>query len=194
MSILLQNSVQLTLTAAFRVYRTEKLIPLAAGLDFGDTHLSAVRALVIISAVVLMIVLTYLVRRTQLGRAMRAVALDREAAAMMGINVDRIIVITFFIGSALAGGAGVLNGLVFTRVWHTMGFTAGLKGFTAAVVGGIGNIPGAMLGGILLGLIEAFAVGFISPTYKDTITFIVLVVFLLIRPRGLMGAAVMQKV
>ena len=194
MSILIQNAVQLTLTAAYRVYRTDKLIPLAAGIDLGPARLSAVRALVIVSAIVLMVVLTYLVRRTQFGRAMRAVALDREAAAMMGVNVDRIIVLTFFLGSALAGAAGVLNGLVFTRVWHTMGFSAGLKGFTAAVVGGIGNIPGAMLGGLVLGLVEAFAIGFISPTFKESITFFALILFLLIRPRGLLGAPVMQKV
>jgi branched-chain amino acid transport system permease protein len=165
-SILIQNAVQLTLTAAYHTYRTDKLIPITAGIDLGPARLSAVRALVILSAIVLMIVLTYLVRRTQFGRAMRAVALDREAAAMMGVNVDRIIVLTFFLGSALAGAAGVLNGLVFSRVWHTMGFNAGLKGFTAAVVGGIGNIPGAMLGGMVLGLVESFAVGFISPTFK----------------------------
>jgi len=194
MSILIQNAVQLTLTASYRVYRTDKLIPLAAGIDLGPARLSAVRALVIVSAIVLMVVLTYLVRRTQFGRAMRAVALDREAAAMMGVNVDRIIVLTFFLGSALAGAAGVLNGLVFTRVWHTMGFSAGLKGFTAAVVGGIGNIPGAMLGGLVLGMVEAFAIGFISPTFKESITFFALILFLLIRPRGLLGAPVMQKV
>ena len=194
MSILIQNAVQLTLTASYRVYRTDKLIPLEAGIDLGPARLSAVRALVIVSAIVLMVVLTYLVRRTQFGRAMRAVALDREAAAMMGVNVDRIIVLTFFLGSALAGAAGVLNGLVFTRVWHTMGFSAGLKGFTAAVVGGIGNIPGAMLGGLVLGLVEAFAIGFISPTFKESITFFALILFLLIRPRGLLGAPVMQKV
>lgn len=193
-SILLQNGIQLTLTAAHRTYHTEKLIPFSAGFDFGDTHLSAVRALVIGAAILLMVGLTYLVNRTQLGRAMRAVALDREAAAMMGINVDRIIVATFFIGSALAGGAGVLNGFVFTNIWNTMGFTAGLKGFTAAVVGGIGNIPGAMLGGMLIGLIEAFSQGFVSSTYKDVITFLVLVIFLLIRPRGLLGATAAQKV
>lgn len=193
-SILIQNAVQLTLTANYRVYRTEKLIPLAAGLDIGDLHISATRALVIVAAVVLMVALTYLVQRTKLGRAMRAVAIDREAAATMGVDVDRIIVITFFIGSALAGAAGVLTGLVFTRVWHTMGFTAGLKGFTAAVVGGIGNLPGAMLGGMLLGLVEAFAVGFISPAFKEVITFVVLIIILLIRPRGLLGASVIQKV
>jgi branched-chain amino acid transport system permease protein len=193
-SILIQNAVQLTLTAQFRVYRAEKLIPISAGIDIGPAYLSAVRALVILAAIVLMIVLTYLVQRTKLGRAMRAVAIDREAAATMGVNVDRIIVLTFFIGSALAGGAGVLTGIVFPRIFHTMGFTAGLKGFTAAVAGGIGNIPGAMLGGMLLGLVEAFTVGFISPTFKEAITFLVLILFLLVRPRGLLGATAAQKV
>ena len=106
----------------------------------------------IVAAIVLMIVLQYLVRNTRLGKAMRAVSIDREAAAMMGVNVDQVIVFTFFVGSALAGAGGVLTGLVFTRIWHFMGFTAGLKGFTAAVLGGIGNIPGAMLGGFILGL------------------------------------------
>jgi branched-chain amino acid transport system permease protein len=193
-SILIQNTVQLTLSARFRVYQTEKLIPVDASLVFGGAHLSAVRILVIVSAVLLMLALTWLVQRTKLGRAMRAVAIDREAAATMGVDVDRIIVITFFIGSALAGGAGVLTGLVFPRIFHTMGFTAGLKGFIAAVVGGIGNIPGAMLGGMLLGLVEAFTVGYISPTFKDAITFFVLILFLLVRPRGLLGTTALQKV
>jgi branched-chain amino acid transport system permease protein len=125
---------------------------------------------------------------------MRAAAQDPDAARMMGIRIDYIIALTFFIGSALAGAAGVLVGLAFTQVWHLMGFTAGLKGFTAAVVGGIGNIPGAMLGGLLLGLAESFAVGFISPTYKDLIAFIVLVLVLLVRPTGLLGARIQQKV
>jgi branched-chain amino acid transport system permease protein len=145
-------------------------------------------------AVVLMIILWFLVHRTRLGTAMRAVATDSEAAAMLGVDVDRIIVVTFFIGSALAGAAGVLNGLVFFRVWHYMGFTAGLKGFVAAVLGGIGSIPGAMLGGFLLGLIEAFATGFISSTFDDAIVFLVLILVLLIRPSGLLGARRLQKV
>lgn len=193
-SIFLQNAVQLTLSAERRSLPAEKLIPVDAGIALGPAYLSAVRLLVIVSAVVLMIVLTWLVQRTKIGRAMRAVAIDREAAATMGVNVDRIIVITFFIGSALAGGAGVLNSLVFPLIFHTMGFTAGLKGFTAAVVGGIGNIPGAMLGGMLLGLVEAFTVGFISPTYKEAITFLVLILFLLVRPRGILGTTAIQKV
>ena len=193
-SFFIQNAVQLTFTAAYRNYETEKLIPPSLGIDIGDARLSATRALVIVSAIILMIVLQYLVRNTRLGKAMRAVSIDREAAAMMGVNVDQVIVFTFFVGSALAGAGGVLTGLVFTRIWHYMGFTAGLKGFTAAVLGGIGNIPGAMLGGFILGLAETFAVGFISSTYKDVVAFLVLVIVLLIRPRGLLGARIPQKV
>jgi branched-chain amino acid transport system permease protein len=193
-SFFIQNAIQLTLTAQFRNYETGKLIPPDMVFDLGSARLSATRALVIISAIVLMVVLQYLVRNTRMGKAMRAVSIDREAAAMMGVNVDRVIVFTFFVGSALAGAAGVLTGMVFTRVWHFMGFTAGLKGFTAAVLGGIGNIPGAMLGGFILGLAESFAVGFVSATYKDVVAFVVLVVVLLLRPRGLLGARIPQKV
>jgi branched-chain amino acid transport system permease protein len=193
-SFFIQNAVQLTLTAKFRSYETERLIDPNAVLDLGSARLSATRILVIVTAIVLMIVLQYLVRRTKLGKAMRAVAIDREAAAMMGVNVDQVIVFTFFIGSALAGAAGVLNSLMFTRINHTMGFVVGLKGFTGAVLGGIGSIPGAMLGGFLLGFAEAFATGFVSSTYKDVIAFVVLIIILLIRPRGLLGARVAQKV
>jgi branched-chain amino acid transport system permease protein len=193
-SFFLQNAVQLTLTAQFRTYQTEKLIPLELGVSLGPARLSATRALVIISAIVLMILLHYLVQRTRLGKAMRAIAIDREAAAMMGVNVDRVILATFFIGSALAGAAGVLTGVVFSRIGHVMGFNYGLKGFTSAVVGGIGSVPGAMFGGFLLGITEAFAVGFVSPTFRDVIAFAVLIIVLLVRPRGLLGARIVQKV
>jgi len=193
-SFFIQNAVLLTLSANYRTMRTEVLLPPRLGVDLGSARLSAVRLLVIAGAIVLMAALNLLVRRSRLGRAMRAVAIDRDAAAMMGVDVDRVIVATFFIGSALAGAAGVLVGLAFTQVWHFMGFTAGLKGFTAAVLGGIGNIPGAMLGGVLLGLTESLAVGFVSPTYKDLIAFVVLILVLLIRPTGLLGARIQQKV
>jgi branched-chain amino acid transport system permease protein len=192
-SFFIQNAVLLTLSASDRVVRTELLLPPRLGVDLGPARLSAVRAVIIVIAILLMVALNYLVRRTRLGRAMRAVAIDREAAAMMGVDVDRVIVLTFFIGSALAGAAGVLFGLTFTRISHLMGFTAGLKGFTAAVLGGIGNIPGAMLGGLLLGLAENLAIG-ISSTYKDLIAFVVLVLVLLVRPTGLLGARIQQKV
>jgi branched-chain amino acid transport system permease protein len=192
-SFFIQNAVLLTLSASDRVVRTELLLSPRQGIDLGPARLSAVRAVIIVTAIVMMVGLNYLVRRTRLGRAMRAVAIDREAAAMMGVDVDRVIVLTFFIGSALAGGAGVLFGLTFTRISHLMGFTAGLKGFTAAVLGGIGSIPGAMLGGLLLGLAENLATG-VSSTYKDLIAFVVLVLVLLLRPTGLLGARIQQKV
>jgi branched-chain amino acid transport system permease protein len=193
-SFFLQSAMQLIFSANFRTMKTELLLPPSLGINIGPARASAVRLLVIVGALALMVAMTVLVRRTRLGRAMRAVAIDREAADMMGVDVDRVIVMTFFIGSALAGAAGVMVGLAFTSVWHYMGFTAGLKGFTAAVLGGIGNIPGAMLGGLLLGLTESLAVGFISPTYKDLIAFVVLIVVLLIRPTGLLGARIQQKV
>ena len=192
-SFFIQNAVLLTLSASDRVVRTELLLSPRQGIDLGPARLSAVRGVIIATAILLMVGLHYLVRRTRLGRAMRAVAIDREAAAMMGVDVDRVIVLTFFIGSALAGGAGVLFGLTFTRISHLMGFTAGLKGFTAAVLGGIGSIPGAMLGGLLLGLTENLATG-VSSTYKDLIAFVVLVLVLLLRPTGLLGARIQKKV
>ena len=113
---------------------------------------------------------------------------------MQGIDVDRVIVATFFIGSALAGAAGVMVGLVFYKVYHLMGFVAGLKGFTAAVVGGIGSIPGAMLGGLVIGLSEAFITGYVSSTFQDVFVFSILIVLLLLRPTGLLGKADVQKV
>jgi branched-chain amino acid transport system permease protein len=125
---------------------------------------------------------------------MRAVAMDLDAAAMMGVDVNRVIVATFFIGAALAGSAGVMVGIVFFSIQHTMGFLAGLKGFTAAVLGGIGNIPGAALGGLLLGMAESFTSVYISATFRDVIAFLFLILILLIRPSGLLGKATVQKV
>jgi branched-chain amino acid transport system permease protein len=141
-----------------------------------------------------MVALTLFVARTQLGKAMRATAHDREAAAMMGIDIDRVIVVTFFIGSALAAAAGVLNCLVYQQVWPFMGFEAGLKAFIAAVIGGIGNIPGAMLGGIVLGLAEAFSIGYLSSRFSDAIVFAILIAVLIFRPSGLLGRAAVQRV
>ncbi|MQA74830.1 MAG: branched-chain amino acid ABC transporter permease LivH, partial [Solirubrobacterales bacterium] len=113
---------------------------------------------------------------------------------MMGVDVDRTIVRTFFIGSVLAGFAGVMVGLLFLQVWHLMGFLVGLKGFTAAVVGGIGSVPGAMLGGLLIGLAESFSAGYISSTYQNLIVFGLLILTMLVRPYGLLGRPDIQKV
>jgi branched-chain amino acid transport system permease protein len=162
--------------------------------SLGNLRVQYVQILVIASAVVLMIGLTLLVWRTTIGKAMRATSFDPEAASMMGIDIDRVIAFTFFVGSALAGAAGVMSGLVFQNIQPYMGFGAGLKAFTAAVVGGIGNITGAMLGGMIIGVAEAFTTGYLSSTFQNLIVFGLLIVFMLFRPTGLRGAAILQKV
>ena len=160
----------------------------------GALRIQYVQILVIGSAFVLMVVLSLLVSRTQVGKAMRATSVDLEAATMMGIDIDRVIVFTFFVGSALAGAAGVMNGLVYQNVNPYIGFQAGLKAFTAAVVGGIGNIQGAMIGGIMIGLAQTLTSGFLSSTFQDLIVFAILIVFMLFRPSGLLGSPAIQKV
>jgi len=195
-SFFLQAMALLLFSAQFRSYDTYEYVDIAGGIHQGNLNISWVRVFVIVSAITLMLLLMLLVARTRLGKAMRAVAYDREAAAMMGIDVDRVIVATFFIGSALAGAAGVMVGLVFYKVYHLMGFIAGLKGFTAAVVGGIGSIPGAMVGGLLIGLAEAFATGYLpqGSTFQDFWVFVLLIIVLLVRPSGLLGKADIKKV
>ena len=150
--------------------------------------------LVVAGAVVLMLALLYLVNRTRFGRAMRATAFDREAASMMGIDTDRVIATTFFIGSALAGAAGVMYCLWLSDIYFLTGFLYGLKAFTAAVVGGIGSIQGAMLGGLLVGLVETAAYVYVGGQWKDIVVFGILILFLLVRPTGLLGSHVIQKV
>jgi branched-chain amino acid transport system permease protein len=196
-SFFLQNSALLLFSADFRSYGTFQLDDGALfvkGIHWGPLNISLIRIIVIVSTAALMVGLTLFISRTRLGKAMRATAYDREAAAMMGIDVDRVIVVTFLIGSALAGAAGVMVGLVFQRVYHFMGFVAGLKGFTAAVIGGIGSIPGAMLGGLVIGLAEAFSTGYLSSTFYDLIVFGLLIAMLLVRPTGLLGKADIKKV
>ena len=196
-SFFLQNSVLLLLGPNYRSYDTFDLhggVLFVKGIHWGPLNLSLIRMIVIGSSIGLMIALTLLVQRTRLGKAMRATSFDREAASMMGIDVDRVIVATFLIGSALAGAAGVMIGLVFSRVFHFMGFIAGLKGFTAAVVGGIGSIPGAMFGGMFIGIAEAFSQGYVSTRFSDLMVFSVLIVVLLVRPSGFFGKPELKKV
>src|SRR2546426_905424 len=159
------------------------------------------QAVVIVATVILMTVLYLFVMRTRTGTAMRAVSEDMEVAALMGINVDRIIVITFAVGAAAAGAAGVLYALVFKQVHFFMGFYPGIKAFTAAVLGGIGNIPGAMLGGLFLGLFESVGpilvldgLGIVAPyQLKDVIAFTMLVMVLIFRPSGILGERLAGK-
>ncbi|HEY9847575.1 MAG TPA: branched-chain amino acid ABC transporter permease, partial [Candidatus Caenarcaniphilales bacterium] len=149
---------------------------------------------VLVVAVVLMVGLQLFVQYTRLGKAMRATAQNREAAKIMGINVNQIIALTFLIGGALAGAAGLLVGLYNNTVVFTMGFTAGLRAFTAAVLGGIGNIIGAMLGGVLIGVLSALSDQYLSSRWTNAWVFAVLVVILVFRPGGLLGENVQEKV
>jgi branched-chain amino acid transport system permease protein len=193
-SIFLQNSALLLFGAGFRDYDTFDLIGVKT-YNIGKLFFSVPQLLTVVAATCLMIALTVFVARTRLGKAMRSVSFDREAASMMGIDVDRVIAVTFFIGSALAGAAGVMFGLVFGQIYHFMGFIAGLKGFTAAVIGGIGSIPGAMVGGLIVGLAESYATGYLpqGSTFQNLYVFALLILVILIRPSGLFGRAAIQK-
>jgi branched-chain amino acid transport system permease protein len=155
---------------------------------------TVVQVLVVGTAVVLMAALILVVSHTRFGKAMRATAFDREAASMMGIDTDRVITSTFFIASVLAGAAGVMYGLYIGTTYYFIGFLAGLKAFTAAVVGGIGSIVGAMVGGVLVGLVESFAIGYVGGQWSDIVVFGILIACLLVRPSGLFGAQAIQKV
>lgn len=193
-SFVLQNAMLLLAGARHRALQPELLLAPELGLELFGARISASRLLLLLTAIVLLIGLYLVVHRSSLGRSMRAIAADREAAAMLGINVNRVVSWTFFLSSALAGAAGLLVALVFTRVWHLMGLEAGLKGFTAAVLGGIGSLPGSLAGGLLLGLAESLGAGLISATYSDIIVFAVLILTLLLRPAGLFGRRSTPKV
>jgi branched-chain amino acid transport system permease protein len=197
-SFFLENAALLVLGAQYQSYNTFNWDN-GALWSVGFTLPAGVRValpqiIVVVGTLVLMVGLTLFVNRTQLGRAMRATSFDRQAAEMMGIDVNRVIAATFFIGSALAGAAGIFNGLVYQQVWAYMGFEAGLKAFTAAVIGGIGNLPGAVVGGLVIGIAESFTVGYISSTFSDAIVFLILIAVMILRPSGLLGRAAVAKV
>jgi len=192
-SIFLQNAVMLTQGARMKVYMTSLLFPRDWRIQIVGASVSALVIVMVGVAALMMWGLHLLVQRTTLGRSIRAVAEDREMAAIMGVNVRRVIALTFFMGSALGGAGGVLVGLYYTQIDFFMGYSAGLKAFTAAVLGGIGNIRGAMLGGLILGLVESLAVTFMNPAYKDVVAFVLLILVLVIRPTGLLGESVAAR-
>jgi branched-chain amino acid transport system permease protein len=166
-----------------------------------ELNIQVKSVIVIVGAVIMVVTLNYLVNATKLGKAIRSVAQDRTTASLMGININRIILMTFLIGGALGGAAGALFALKFTRIDPFVGFFPGLKAFTAAVLGGIGNITGALLGGIVLGMLETFAGSYLSvftmgafgAEYKDILAFAILIAVLIFRPSGLLGEQVGQK-
>ena len=189
-SIFLQNVMMLIIKARMQVYPD---IIEEEFLEFGRFSISYFQIFIISGSLLLMVGLYLFIQKTKTGKAMRAVAEDREAASLMGIDVNRIILVTFVIGSALAGAAGVMVGIYYTQINHMMGFIPGIKAFTAAVLGGIGNVPGAMLGGYFLGLAEAFGVLFMPAEYKDVIAFGLLVLVLIFRPSGILGEVVSER-
>jgi branched-chain amino acid transport system permease protein len=175
--------------ARMKVLMTYRVFPRTWRFDVFGVNVSALVLMIAAISALMMWGLHMLVQRTTLGRSIRAVAEDREIAAVMGVNVWGVVATTFMVGSALGGAAGVLVGLYYTQIDFLMGYSAGLKAFTAAVLGGIGNIRGAMLGGVLLGIIESLASTFINPAYKDAVSFAVLILVLVFRPGGILGEA-----
>jgi branched-chain amino acid transport system permease protein len=192
MSIFLQNYVMLAQTSDFLPF--PNLIPEMSFLEPLSPFMAPTEVVIVLTTAVVMILLIILVRFTKMGRAMRATAQDRNMALLVGINVNRVISHTFIIGSALAAVGGILIASHVGRINFYIGFIAGIKAFTAAVLGGIGSIPGAMLGGFMLGLIENFGASYISSVYKDAFAFLVLIITLIIRPSGLLGQKSMDKV
>lgn len=190
-SIVFQNAVMLIYGARVYVY-PENLIPSLVFNIFG-LNVPVMRVIVIVSSLVLMLALYAFINRTRMGTAIRAVAIDQGAARLMGINVDRVISLVFLIGAGLGGVAGVMVGVYYGQIDFMMGWTYGLKAFTAAILGGIGNIPGAMIGGLLLGVIEALGASYLAMAWKDAIAFLVLILILIIRPTGLLGERVADK-
>ena len=171
---------------------TNALVPQVVA-HIGSVATPVIALVLMALAVLLMVGLDLFVFRTRFGAAMRATAQDREAASFMGIDVDRVIVVTFLLGSALAGFGGVLEGLRFSTVDFFMGYLIGIKAFTAAVIGGIGNVRGAMVGGFLLGVLESLGGGFVSTAFQDTFAFMALILVLLLRPQGLFGERPVER-
>lgn len=163
-------------------------------IDFGGAQLKSFDITVLVVSVLAMTGLHLLIHRTRTGRAMRAVSVNPSVAAMLGVNVDRIIAMTFVVGSSLAGVGSVLVGMKYPKIEPLMGMMIGLKAFVAAVLGGIGSIPGAVLGGLLMGLSEEMVVGYLSSTYRDALAFGILILILLFRPAGLLGRYQIEKV
>ena len=192
-SIFLQNIMQVGVSAQSQPYPYPQSSDIVQ-FDFFGVQVNSLQISIFVLAILAMVALQLFVNRTKLGKAMRATAQNHTVSQLMGINVNLIITVTFLIGGALGGLAGVLNGMYYGSIKFNMGFFPGLKAFTAAVVGGIGNIKGAMVGGFLLGIIEAMSVGYISSAYKDVILFMVLILVLIFRPTGIFGEAVTEKI
>ncbi|MBW1616022.1 MAG: branched-chain amino acid ABC transporter permease [Deltaproteobacteria bacterium] len=184
MSIFIQNGLMLTQGVYDKAYPA---IFSQGGFNFGNIKVSYMQIIMLLITILLLILLNILVFKTRIGKAMRATAQDKTMSSLVGIKSDRIISLTFIIGASLAAAAGIMVGMYYGSVGYTMGFVPGIKAFAAAVLGGIGNITGAMIGGFLIGMIEIFGAGYISSEYKDVFAFIILIGVLYFMPTGIMG-------
>jgi branched-chain amino acid transport system permease protein len=191
-SIFLQNALMLIYGARFQVYPSGVLPETSVSLL--GVQVPLMRLLVLLVSLVMMGALYLFVQKTKVGTAVRAAAIDQGAARLMGIDVDRVILLVFLIGPALGGAAGLMVGLYYGQIGYQMGLLYGMKAFTAAILGGIGNIPGAMVGGLLLGVVESLGAAYVSLAWKDAIAFLVLILILIVRPTGLLGERVAEKV
>ncbi|MBI4051537.1 MAG: branched-chain amino acid ABC transporter permease [Elusimicrobia bacterium] len=192
-SIILQNAVFLWITNQSQTF-PEIVVP--TNFSIGPATLNSLQLVILFTSLVLMVLLHLFIQKTKTGKAMRACADDLEAAALMGIDSNQIIGITFLVGGALGGAAGVLNGMYYGSIKYNLGFLPGVKAFTAAVLGGIGNIQGAVLGGFILGILEVAAAGYLpnGSEWKDVVAFVILIFVLLIRPTGILGEKIAEKV
>ncbi len=191
-SLFLENTGQLVFGATPKKF--PEIIPVYPVLKFGGLSITSSQLIVLGVTLLLLVALRHIVLKTRMGMAMRALAFNPEAAALMGINTDWIVSFTFGLGSALAAAAGILFAIVYPSIDPLMGILPGLKAFVAAVLGGIGNLPGAALGGILIGVTETLVAGYLSSTYRDAIAFGILIVILLVKPSGLLGKKEIEKV
>jgi branched-chain amino acid transport system permease protein len=190
-SLFLQNGVMLTYGASFRVYPVDVT---TAGLQIFGAKITYLQIIIVVVSILLMYALHLFVHKTLYGKAMRSIAIDSTATSLMGIPVHRMIAMTFFIGSSLAAAAGVMDGVYYGQISFLMGFMIGLKAFTAAVIGGIGSIQGAMLGGLLLGVVETLGTMYVGSVWKDVFAFSILILFLVFLPTGILGKAETERV
>jgi branched-chain amino acid transport system permease protein len=190
-SIFLQNLIMLLVSAQSQPYPERFAIK---QLQFLGLRISSLQVFIFCLAILLMVILSLFISKTRLGKAMRATSQNHIVSQLMGINVNSVISLTFLIGGGLGGVAGVLNGMYYGSIKYNMGFLPGIKAFTAAVLGGIGNIKGAMVGGFALGILEALSAGYISSENKDVIAFLILILVLLFKPTGIFGEEVVEKI
>jgi branched-chain amino acid transport system permease protein len=189
-SLSLEYTSMITWGASYRVYPVQ--LP-TTGWNFLGVHITYAQVAMVAISALLMYGLQLFIHKTIYGKAMRAIALDQTACSLMGINVHRIIAITFFIGAFLAAGAGIMSGVYYGTINFMMGFIIGLKAFTAAVLGGIGSIPGAMVGGLVLGMVETIGTFYLGGSWKDVLAFSILILILVLKPTGIMGEKVMER-